>query len=116
MIEELAPQYGYSPEEINIEVIGTKPGEKMYEELLSLEETRRTWELPRYFVILPAFRGLYRRIKYDYPEIISKEIDQPYHSGNETPLTKKQISLFLREHKLLEEDGGSSLPSEGYRM
>ena len=103
MIRQLAPRYGHDPEEIHIKVIGTKPGEKMYEELLNLEETRRTWELPRYFVVLPAFRDLYRQIEYVYPEIISKEIYQPYHSSNETPLTKEKLALFLRKHKLLEE-------------
>jgi len=111
MIQELAPQYGYRSEEIDIEVIGTKPGEKMYEELLSLEETRRAWELPRYFVVLPAFRGIYLGIEYNYPEIISKEINQPYHSSNETPLTKQELMLFLKEHKLFEETPTSSIGS-----
>lgn len=114
MIQELAPRFGHRPEEIDIEVIGTKPGEKMYEELLSLEETRRTWELPRYFVVLPAFRGFYRRIEYDYPEIISKEIAQPYYSSNEASLSKDELILFLREHRLLEETAEITEPTERY--
>ena len=103
MIQELAPRFGHRPEEIDIEVIGTKPGEKMYEELLSLEEMRRTWELRRYFVVLPAFRGLYRGIEYDYPEIITKEIVKPYHSSNEVSLSKEELAFFLKEHELLED-------------
>ena len=39
MIRELAPMYGQNPEEIDIKVIGVKAGEKMYEELMSHEET-----------------------------------------------------------------------------
>ena len=101
MIQELAPQYGHRPEEIDTEVIGTKPGEKMYEELLSLEETRRTWELPCYFVVLPAFRDLYRRIEYDYPDVVSKEITQPYNSANQSPLSKEELIQFLRENNIL---------------
>ena len=57
MIEVLAPQFGHQPGNIGIEIIGTKPGEKMYEELMSQEETRRSLELPRYFSVLPAFKG-----------------------------------------------------------
>jgi FlaA1/EpsC-like NDP-sugar epimerase len=104
MIKELAPQYGHYPENIKINVIGSKPGEKMYEELMSLEETQRAWELKRYFVVLPAFPGLYRAIDYTYPDIISRAINNPYHSGNERPLTKEQLTEFLKVNHLLYED------------
>jgi len=115
MIEELAPVYGHSPEDIPIAIIGTKPGEKMYEELMSQEETRRARELPKYFAVIPAFTGMYRDITYDYPKIVSDQIDNPYHSGNEPPLNKAQLSKFLKENKLLEEyPVEKSHPSERY--
>jgi len=104
MIQELAPANGYNPEEIEIEIIGTKPGEKMYEELLSLEETRRAMELEQYFVVIPAFTCLYRKLVYDYPDIVSKTVTNPYHSGNETPLSKPELTKFLKENNLLYED------------
>ena len=102
MIRELAPAYGYSPEEISIETIGVKPGEKMYEELMNFEETRRSWELERYFVVLPAFTHIYRDINYEYPDVRSKDVSNPYHSENETPLSKDQLAAFLRENSLLD--------------
>jgi FlaA1/EpsC-like NDP-sugar epimerase len=104
MINELAPVYGHLFEEIKIGIIGTKPGEKMYEELMNLEETRRAWELQRYFVVLPAFTCLYRNIAYEYPDIISGTVTSPYHSDNEVPLSKDQLTTFLRDNNLLEED------------
>jgi FlaA1/EpsC-like NDP-sugar epimerase len=103
MIEELAPLYGHDREDIAIGTIGTKPGEKMYEELMNLEETRRVWELDRYFVVLPAFKSLYRDINYDYAAVVSKTVENPYHSGNEEPLTKAQLREFLIRNNLLEE-------------
>ena len=71
MIEELAPTFGHRPEAYRIEGDRRQTGEKMYEELLNQEETRRTLELTDYFVVLPAFKNLYRNIAYDYTDIIS---------------------------------------------
>ena len=34
MIRALAPRYGRRPEDVEIKVIGAKPGEKLYEELI----------------------------------------------------------------------------------
>ena len=115
MINELAQSYGYQPQDIGIEIIGTKPGEKMYEELMSLEETRRSWELKRYFVVKPAFSGVYHNIDYHYSDLLSKTVDNPYHSGNEKPLTKLELTAFLKRNNLLQEDTESiKHPDERY--
>lgn len=104
MIKELASIYGFTADQIKIEIIGTKPGEKMYEELMSEEEIRRAWELDRYFVVMPAFKSIYRNIDYSYPIIKNKEVTKPYNSANETPLTKPQLTAFLKKNNLLYED------------
>ncbi len=104
MIEELAPVYGYHPDEIEIKLIGVKAGEKMYEELMNHEETRRAVELERYFVVLPAFTGLYRKIDYSYPTTLSTHVTNPYNSAIEKPLSADELRHFLVENKLLEED------------
>ncbi len=102
MIEQLAHVFGYSSKDVRIEVIGCKPGEKLYEELMSHEETSRAVELKNYFSILPAFRGFYNSVKYDYDAVISKEVDDPYISANLTPLDIDQLRSFLVDNKLLE--------------
>jgi len=104
MIQSLAPVYGHRPENIEIKIIGARPGEKIYEELMNLEETRRSCELEKYFVILPALSSNYHDVMYEYPGIRSKEVVKPYHSGNEPPLSKDQLAEYLRENNLLEED------------
>jgi len=101
MIRELAPTCGYRPEDIELKVIGTKPGEKMYEELMNDEEIRRALELERYFVIKPAFTGLYREIVYKYPNIVSEEVQNPYHSGNEKLMPQKALLKMLKKNDLL---------------
>lgn len=102
MIEELAPRYGRSPERIEIVEIGAKPGEKLYEELMNSEETRRTLELKNYFSVLPAFRGVSLSVDYSYPNTIRTVVDKPYLSQEEVPLTKDEIKHFLRANNLLD--------------
>jgi FlaA1/EpsC-like NDP-sugar epimerase len=104
MIDELAPEFGHNPADIKIEMIGTKPGEKMYEELMNQEETRRALELEKYFAVIPAFSSFTHATEYNYPDIKSGSIDRPYHSDNETPLTKVQLAEFLKDNDLLYED------------
>jgi FlaA1/EpsC-like NDP-sugar epimerase len=107
MIEELAPHYGHDPASINVLEIGCKPGEKLYEELMNQEETRRAVELDNYFSVLPAFRDLYRTIHYDYPDVISDEVVNPYISKDESALSKTELRDFLNKFNLLEEKSNS---------
>jgi FlaA1/EpsC-like NDP-sugar epimerase len=115
MIEELAPRFGRNPGDIPVSIIGTKPGEKMYEELMSHEETRRALELERYFAVIPAFKGIYRDIDYSYTDVVSASVTNPYHSGNEKPLTKDELKKFLYDNRLLvDEDEFKKDPAERY--
>lgn len=114
MINQLAPVYGHKPEAIDITTIGTKPGEKLYEELMSDEETGRTYELEKYFAVLPSYRSLYRQINYKYPKVVSTTVDNPYHSANEPALTKDQLSEFLKSNHLLDEADPQQHPAERF--
>ena len=114
MIRELAPVYGRKPEDIAIEVIGSKPGEKLYEELMSDEETRRSKELEDYFAVIPAFKGFYEQIDYDYDQVVSEVVDNPYHSGIEPVLSQDELLAFLTENNLLEEINQESKIAERY--
>jgi len=101
MIQNLAPKYGFTPQEIEIVEIGTKPGEKFYEELMSVEETRRAVELPNYFSVTPAFRGIYNDIEYNYPELVSDVVHDPYVSAEAEPLSLNEVIRLLKEYNLL---------------
>lgn len=116
MIKELAPVYGHNPDDIEIIIIGSKPGEKMYEELMNHEETRRTLELEKYFAVLPAFSSLYRDVEYDFGDIISDNVTNPYHSGNEPSLTHAELRDFLVTEGLLEELSAPEHPAERHAL
>jgi len=114
MIEDLAPVYGHSPKDIAIDIIGTKPGEKLYEELMNHEETRRALELTNYFAVKPAFESLYNQMGYSDSEIVSSTVYNPYNSANEPPLSKEELRSFLFENDLLDECRDISHPDERY--
>jgi FlaA1/EpsC-like NDP-sugar epimerase len=103
MIESLAPQNGFRAADIRVEVVGVKPGEKMYEELLSEEEVRRTVELENFFAVTPAFKGVYHAIQYDYQNLVSGKITRPYNSSVESALTKDELAAYLDRHSLLQQ-------------
>ena len=109
MIKSLAPHYGYDEAKIEIVEIGSKPGEKLYEELMSDEETRRSVELDAYFSVLPAFRGVYHDINYDYASIVTSAVTNPYTSEDEISLSVDEIILFLDRNRLLDIPDGTSL-------
>jgi len=101
MIEELAEFYGHKSEDLEIATIGIKPGEKLYEELMSQEETRRTIELRRYYSVLPAFRSFYQDIPYEYDDEVTDKVEQPYSSQTSEPLTREALKDFLDRNHLL---------------
>ncbi|MEW6001833.1 MAG: SDR family NAD(P)-dependent oxidoreductase [Nitrospirota bacterium] len=102
MVEILVPRYGYEPSEIEIIAIGAKPGEKLYEELMSEEEIHRSMELEDMFVITPAFKSIYQAIKYEYPDTVSERVYKSYISLTEEPLNKEGLEKYLIENKVLE--------------
>ena len=101
MIDELAPEFGHNAQDIEIDVIGSKPGEKLYEELMNTEEVRRAVELERYFVVRPAFRSIHRDIDYTYADVVSDTVDNPYNSSVEEPLSVEALRTYLRTSGLL---------------
>ena len=102
MIEILAPKYGHKSSDIEMVEIGAKPGEKLYEELMSDEEVTRSMELTDMFVITPAFKAIYHSINYNYPDTVSDKANKSYISADEKALDKKELKQYLIEHRVLE--------------
>ncbi len=105
MIEELGEKYGYGRDDIQVDVIGSKPGEKLYEELMNDEETRRTIELPDFFSVLPAFKAVYESIDYKYMGVGEMGIDEPYNSSTQQTMDKESLRDYLISNQLLGTEG-----------
>jgi FlaA1/EpsC-like NDP-sugar epimerase len=122
MINLLAPVYGHAPEDITMEFIGARGGEKLYEELLTLEELGRTQEMERMFVILPAMGSFYRKITYSYHhQVPTGKISRPYISSKENKLSVPETMNFLMRHGVLDDlelpgvKVGTFFPSQHFR-
>jgi FlaA1/EpsC-like NDP-sugar epimerase len=99
LIELVAPLYGRDPSDIEIRCIGPRPGEKMYEELTTEEELRRTLELDDVYAVLPAFANIYNRISYIYPN--ARPAKRTHNSGCETPVSPSYLRQFLLQADVL---------------
>jgi len=102
MIEELAPRFGLDPRRVELRVIGSRPGEKLYEELMNTEETRRSLELQRHFAVLPALRNFHREVEYSYAGLVSDCVTNPYNSQNEPAMSLDEVRSYMRNTGLLE--------------
>lgn len=102
MVEELSPRYGHDPDDVQINVVGSKAGEKIYEELINDEETRRSAEIERYFVVLPAFESVYENIDHTYPGMEEVGVKLPYNSSVEPALGREELREYLTKNRLLE--------------
>jgi FlaA1/EpsC-like NDP-sugar epimerase len=79
--------------QIELKEIGSKPGEKMYEELMNDEEVRRTYEVEDFFVVLPAFVPDHQA---SYPIVAGcQKADRPYHSAHEPSMKQGELGDYL---------------------
>jgi FlaA1/EpsC-like NDP-sugar epimerase len=81
---------------IKIKSIGMLPGEKLYEELMTEEESNRAIETSDMYIIIPSFS--FGNIKHVYPrEKLQKAKIKAYSSRDEKFLSKKAINDILRK-------------------
>ena len=94
MVEELGDG------NVEINTIGPRPGEKLFEELINDEEVRRTIELKNHYVVTPALKSGDEK-KYKYPNEVAGQISVPYSSKNQTHMSKKELKQYLIDNNLL---------------
>jgi FlaA1/EpsC-like NDP-sugar epimerase len=95
MVETLAPAFGHDPAEIDIEVIGRRPGETFHEEIMTERETRRACETESLYAIPPEEMGY---LQYEPPDGFSEATDIVRSSENAETLSKDEIAALLESN------------------
>lgn len=88
MVEYYAPKYGYNKEDIGVEIIGKRPGEQLYEELMTPDEILNAYDNGDLFIIRDELNENHKDFIYN-----SNEIDH---------LTKDEIINVLNKMDKLE--------------
>ena len=87
-------------DEIKIKEIGLKPGEKLYEELITEEEGRRTVEFDNFYVVLPQFTKEFQSIDYSAYEELPR-VGNVLRSDEAKKMSRDEIISLLKTEKML---------------
>lgn len=91
LFEAIAP-------EVEREIIGIRPGEKLHEILLTEEEARHTVELEKYFVVVPEYFDIFDRNKFSKYFEIGKKLPADFSfrcDSNKNQLTKDALNKII---------------------
>ena len=84
-----------------IKFIGTRPGEKIHEEMISTSDSYTTYDIGNYYIILPLDN---KKIIYKYKKFRIKKVNPnfSYNSGNNKKfLTKKEIRELIKKISII---------------
>ncbi|KHF39881.1 SDR family NAD(P)-dependent oxidoreductase [Halalkalibacter okhensis] len=95
VIEQTCNKYNLKEEEIKIEEIGLRVGEKMYEELMTFDESTMAWELPSMFIIPGRFG---KEEKYSGAK---RPKYGTYSSNSQAPISIEEIRKIVQSEKLI---------------
>jgi FlaA1/EpsC-like NDP-sugar epimerase len=97
VIKKYSEEYGYKPNQIKKQTIGSRPGEKMYEELMTETEAKKAFETDDMLIIPPQVEiGITLKIP-DYKNAYKSKLER-YISRDAKPLTKEGINKLLWEN------------------
>jgi FlaA1/EpsC-like NDP-sugar epimerase len=118
MIELLAPVFGRRAKDIPVKLIGSRPAEKLWEELSNEEESNRILESDRFLCVMPSLVKRQPHEMQHYESIGLKRSNAVYNSTTQQPLNKAEIAEFLLKPGVLEAeitDKARALSSPGKR-
>jgi len=99
LISQHSKKMGIDANEVSIHIIGKRPGEKLHEELMTIDESCNAYENDEYYVVLPkdyvlddVQQDVYGNVK------LAHEIN--YSSNIVNQLNKDEISALIKELNL----------------
>jgi FlaA1/EpsC-like NDP-sugar epimerase len=99
MIKDIAALHGLDQKKIKIHHIGTRNGEKLFEELMTESEAVRALESDKMYIILPETLPFEEPLHYPVTEKFLKSAISNFSSNNTRLITKNEISTLLQNFK-----------------
>jgi UDP-N-acetylglucosamine 4,6-dehydratase/5-epimerase len=96
LIDDFNTKYTSARDTLNIKEVGVRPGEKLYEELMTVEESERAFENELMYVINSHLKN-----NLDAPKGFVKTENKAYSSLTAKVLTKQEIKDLLSSEDLL---------------
>ncbi|MDQ0089896.1 FlaA1/EpsC-like NDP-sugar epimerase [Paenibacillus anaericanus] len=97
IIKDSVDKLGIIAEEIKVEEIGIRPGERMFEELMTEEEANHAYEMNDMFILPHSFSKNHVDIYSNVPKAECKS----YSSHSQQPINQIQLYSLLEEERLL---------------
>ncbi|MDD3223519.1 MAG: polysaccharide biosynthesis protein [Clostridium sp.] len=99
VIEETCSKYHIDMVKIKLKIIGLRAGEKMYEELMTEEESQYAYDLDNMFAVTPVS---FDRNKYEKLYSNNKQIKiRSYTSKDQVTLDKEELRNLIRKQNLI---------------
>jgi len=94
MIEVFGPRYNHDPNDIDIEIIGRRPGETFHEEIMTERETNRAYENDDMYAIRPETGEF---LSFENGDEFTAADEIVRSSGDASKLSKDEIVTLLEE-------------------
>lgn len=96
VIESQCHVLGKKPDDIDKRIIGLRSGEKIYEELMTEQESASAIEYDNMFAIIP-----YHKISMLDSNGVKRAQIREYSSHNETPVSKDSLKILLKDINII---------------
>lgn len=102
MVQKVAPLYDYNVEENEIQIIGKRIGEKLYEELMTFEESSLAYENDEMFIVYPPhFYDTRHKFNLTPPEGFTSVPRGEFSSKTARCINEKEIEKYICDLELL---------------
>jgi UDP-N-acetylglucosamine 4,6-dehydratase len=102
LIRVFAPEYGYEPEDIEIEVVGRRLGETFHEEIMTERETLRAVENDTLYAVLPETSEGQGYLTHDGLNGFSEAESVTRSTAQAETLSRSEIESFLMNNSVTE--------------
>ncbi|WP_266081349.1 SDR family NAD(P)-dependent oxidoreductase [Haladaptatus caseinilyticus] len=92
---EYAPEFGYDPSDIEIELIGKRPGERIHEKLISRDVIDRIYETENKYIIAPQLDLEERGVTHQVTNCLTGE----YTSADTDLLSPSELISEIRNYR-----------------